>query len=83
MIGRSFVHFCSHHGFELGGLIKPNHSDTFVDEILSYIFAALGFYFQFSIGFKVPSPFNLLLWPFGTVEYYIRWSITKRTGVEM
>lgn len=83
MIGRSFVHFCAHHGFELGGLIKPKHEDTMVDEILSYIFAALGFYFQFKIGFKVPSPWNLVLWPFGTAEYYIKWSITKKTGVEM
>ncbi|CAB9526447.1 expressed unknown protein [Seminavis robusta] len=84
MIGRSFVHFCNYRGIDLGGLIPAKHEDeTAVDEILSYVFAALGFYFQFKIGFKVPSPWNILLWPFGTAEYYIRWSITKRTGMEV
>jgi len=83
MIGRSFCHFCSHHGYTLGGMIKPNHEDTQVDEVLSYVFAAIGFYFQYKIGFKVPAPFNLLLWPFGTAEYYIRWSVTKRTGQDI
>ena len=78
MIGRSFVHFCSHRGIDLGGLIPANHQDTMVDEILSYVFAAIGFYFQLKIGFKVPTPLNLLLWPFGAAEYSIRWAITSR-----
>jgi hypothetical protein len=47
------------------------------DEVLSYGLAALGFYFQFSLNFDVPFPFNLLLWPLEFVEYYLRWSITK------
>lgn len=54
-----------------------SHEDTPVDEIASYIFAALGFYFQFSIRFDVPFPFNLLLWPLELAEWKIRWTITK------
>jgi len=56
---------------------KKDHSETHVDEFLSYIFAACGFYFQFKLGFDVPYPFNLILFPFEIAEYYIRWSITS------
>ena len=80
MIARSFCNFCYFHKIELGGLIKENHEDTVLDETLSYVFAALGFYFQFMIGFKVPAPFNMILFPFGWVETWIRWSITKKAG---
>jgi hypothetical protein len=83
MIGRSFVKFCYAHDIKLGGMIKEDHNQTRLDEALSYVFAAIGFFFQFKMGFEVPSPFNLLLWPFGTAEYYIKWSITKRTGVDV
>jgi hypothetical protein len=78
MIGRSFVGFCVHRGIDLGGLIPARHQDTMIDEVLSYIFAVVGFYFQLRLGFKVPFPLNLVLWPFGTADYYIRWAITKR-----
>ena len=83
MVARSFVNFCSYHGISLGGLVKENHEETKLDEGLSYVFAAVGFYFQFSLGFKVPSPFNMILFPFDWAEYYIRWSITKKSGVDL
>jgi len=58
--------------------VKIKHqSETSVDEVLSYFFAACGFYFQFKLGFSVPYPFNLLLFPFEIAEYYIKWSITS------
>jgi len=50
------------------GMVPNKQEDTYVDEILSYIFAACGFYFQFKIGFDMPFPFNLLLWPLGTLR---------------
>jgi len=56
---------------------NKHHSEIWFDELLSYIFAACGFYFQFRLGFDVPYPFNLILFPFEIAEYYIRWSITK------
>jgi len=57
--------------------VPEKHEDTSMDEIASYVFAALGFYFQFKLGFKVPSPFNYILAPFEMAEYWIRWTITK------
>jgi len=77
MVARSFCNFCYAHGIELGGLIKKDHKETAFDETLSYVFAVLGFVFQFQIGFKVPFPLNMVLFPFGWMETYIRWSITK------
>jgi len=69
------------HMLEKRGLVKKkiDPSETYLDEILSYIFAGCGFYFQFKLGFDVPYPFNLILFPFEIAEYYIRWSITSRT----
>mmetsp|Transcript_6477 Transcript_6477/g.14304 ORF Transcript_6477/g.14304 Transcript_6477/m.14304 type:complete len:102 (+) Transcript_6477:1208-1513(+) len=54
-----------------------NHEDTSADEILSYIFGGAGFYFQYTHSFSTPFPLNILLWPVGLAEYYIRWSITN------
>lgn len=82
MMARAFCHFCSYHGYEFNGLIKANHEETVVDEVLSYVFAALGCIFQFSMSFKVPFPLNLVLWPANMAEYYIRWSISQKTGVK-
>jgi len=69
------------HMLEKRGVVKKkiDPSETYLDEILSYIFAGCGFYFQFKLGFDVPYPFNLILFPFEIAEYYIRWSITSRT----
>ena len=50
--------------------------DTYLDEILSYLLAALGFYAQFYFGFAVPFPINWLLWPFQAAENYIQWRLT-------
>jgi hypothetical protein len=77
MMARATLAALVHRKITLGGLIPANDADTMFDEILSYGLAALGFYFQFSLNFDVPFPFNLLLWPLEFVEYYIRWSITK------
>lgn len=68
MIARSFCNFCYAHGVGLGGMIKQNHEETVLDEGLSYLFAGLGFYFQFMIGFKVPGFLNLIFWPFNFAE---------------
>lgn len=67
----------------LGGLIKDSHEDTVIDEILSYVFAALGFGFQLMLGFDLPFPFNLVLFPFEIGEWALRWSITSSTNMAM
>lgn len=77
MMARAFYDFCVHRNFKLGGLIPDNHEDSYIDEVLSYIFAALGFYVQIINNFHVPFPLNLVLWPLGVAEYYLRWTITK------
>lgn len=77
MMSRAFYQFCLYRGIKLFGLIPDDHTDSVVDEVFSYLFAGLGFYFQFRAGFALPVPFNLILWPFEIAEYYIRWSITS------
>lgn len=57
----------------------PPDEDSMIDEVSSYVIAAAGFYFQFSMGFKAQFPLNLILWPFELAEYWIRWTITKST----
>jgi hypothetical protein len=55
-----------------------DHNDTLADEVASYGFAGVGFYFQYYVGFSAPFPLSLVLWPVDIAETYIRWSITKR-----
>ncbi len=59
---------------------KKDHEDTSADEIASYVFAGLGFYFQYMLKFDVPFPLNLFLWPMELAEYYIRWAVTDAAG---
>jgi hypothetical protein len=54
-----------------------NPKETMIDELSSYGFAIAGFYFQYLCGFHVPFPFNVVLLPVGTMEAWIRWSVTK------
>jgi hypothetical protein len=65
----------------LGGMLKDNHEDSMVDEMLSYVFAALGFIFQLMIGFKLPFPVNLILWPFELGEWSVRWLVTSASTI--
>ena len=83
MMGSAFYDFCLYRKWTLGGMIPPNQADSFLDEGLMYLFAALGIYVQFKMQFDMPFPFNLILWPLELFEYYLRWTITKSTGSEM
>ena len=74
---RALMSILSQKGINLGGLVPDNHLDTSKDEIVSYAFATVGFYFQFKNGFGLPFPFNLIFMPLGWAEYYIKWSVTK------
>lgn len=60
---------------------EKDHNDTMADEIASYGFAAVGFYFQFYFGFGPPFPLNIFLLPLNVAEAWIRWSVTKSAGV--
>jgi len=74
MMAQAVYGFCVYHNMKF---LPADHADSNLDEILSYLFAGLGFYFQFMNKFSLPAPLNLILWPFQVAEYYIRWSITK------
>jgi hypothetical protein len=77
MISRALLKLANKHEMTLGGLLPKNHEDTYIDEAVSYVFALFGFYFQFKMNFDVPFPFNILLFPLGMGEYFVRWSVTK------
>lgn len=76
IISRTILKVCREKGINPGGMIPENDDETEIDEILSYVIAGTGFYFQFRMGFHMPFPFNILLWPLGFTEYYIRWAVT-------
>jgi hypothetical protein len=76
MMAQATYQFLAHRNL-LGLSPSKNHNESNLDEALSYIFAALGFYIQFQAGFSLPTPLNYILWPFEFAEYYLRWSITK------
>jgi len=59
------------------GLWSGSEEDTYADEVLGWALAAAGFYFQYTLGFAVPYPLNLVLWPFEMSESYIMWAVTS------
>lgn len=63
------------------GLWEGSDEDTYIDEVVGWTLAALGFYFQFCLGFSVPWPLNWVLWPFELSEYYIMWAVTTPDAV--
>lgn len=77
LIGGLMMARALYHVLVKRGYVSGSHEETSVDEILSYVFAAAGFYFQFKLAFDVPFPFNLLLWPLEFAEWRIRWTLTK------
>ena len=64
----------------LGLSPAKDHTESKLDEALSYIFAILGFYTQFKSGFSLPAPLNYIFWPFQLAETYLRWSVLKKVG---
>lgn len=75
IMARTLLRVAHKKGYTLFGLVKENHEDSSLDEYLSYAFAAMGFYFQFSMGFETPFPFNIILFPLEAAETYIRWKL--------
>eukprot|EP01048_Picozoa_sp_COSAG05_P003907 COSAG05_NODE_192_length_14608_cov_6.266386_8_plen_340_part_00 len=80
LFARSMMDFCIGRGWDLGGLIKKDHTETYIDEAVGWTLAFLGVYFQvFVINFSVPFPLNLVMWPFGVADEYIKWAISSDT----
>lgn len=80
MLARAGYEALLKHNIRLGGLIVDDHEKTSLDEYASYVFAALGFMFQFFVGFRPPFPLNLLLWPFEIGEWIIRVGVMRATS---
>ena len=59
--------------------IDPN--ETYIDEILGWALAAIGFYFQFAGGFAPPLVIQILLWPLSTSEAGLLWAITSAKDI--
>jgi len=78
MMADSLLQICVKKKWTLGGWITDDLDKTYADEILMYIFAALGILFQFMLRFDMPFPFNLIFWPLEVFEYYLKWTITSR-----
>lgn len=75
---RAWMKIARHKGWDLGGLVPTNDKETLLDEISSYVIAMVGFGFQWKMGFgMVPFPFNVLLFPLGCAEQFIRWSVAR------
>jgi hypothetical protein len=54
---------------------------TCVVALLAYSVAALGVWFQLSLGFALPFPLNILLFPLTAVEYLLVWLINHSAYV--
>ena len=49
---------------------------TYLDEILGYSLAAVGFGFQFFSGFTLPFPLNIIFLPLSLIEWFLRIQIS-------
>lgn len=58
-------------------IYKINHEESMLDELVGYALAALGLWFQLSMGFAVPFPLNIILFPFTLLEYFLIWAVTN------
>ena len=56
---------------------KPYDPDkSFLDEVVMYAVAVAGIAFQIFLGFQLPFPVNLVLWPLQVVEWILRIQIS-------
>lgn len=76
IMSRSLLKICVEKEMNFGGLIPKDYSKTHIDETIAYAFATMGFIFQTYHWFDMPFPFNILFFPVGIAEYYIRWTVT-------
>jgi len=77
MFSRAFLAFADGQGWTLGGQIKPNPEDTYIDEVIGWSVAAVGVLWQFSVNFAPPFPLNLVFFPVTIGEYMLQWHITQ------
>ena len=53
--------------------------ESYLDEIVAYTLAAVGFSFQIFNGFSLPFPLNLIFLPLTLIEWFLRLQITMQS----
>jgi hypothetical protein len=71
MFSRALVRFL--HENEI---IDFDDEATFMDEILGWVVAAMGIWFQIEHGWHLPFILNIFLWPLHIAEHVLIWSVT-------
>lgn len=74
--GKAYIDYAPDWAIARGedGKFEPNES--FIDEIIGYTLAAVGFGFQFFNGFALPFPLNLIFLPLTIIEWFLRIQIS-------
>ena len=62
------------------GIVHVDHNETYLDEILGWTLAAVGFYFQYTQMFSPPFLVELLLWPLQTIEYGLLYAVASTSA---
>ena len=52
----------------------------YLDEVLGWTLAAVGFYFQYTQMFSPPFVVELLLWPLQTIEYGLLYAVASTSA---
>jgi len=50
--------------------------ESYLDEVVGYTVAAIGFGFQLFNGFALPLPFNIIFLPLSIVEFFLKLQIS-------
>merc|ERR1712032_689567 len=79
MAARHLMKYLREHNINPGNMIPENHEDTYIDEVVGWSLAGVGFMWQLTGGFSLPFPLNVLFFPLNIVEGIIQWSITSST----
>ena len=66
MISRNLLEYLS-----VMNIVSINHEDTYLDEVVGYALATLGFLFQVRSHFRIPFPINIFLLPFTILEFFL------------
>ena len=63
--------------------LRERHSKLtrrYLDEVLGWTLAAVGFYFQYTQMFSPPFVVELLLWPLQTIEYGLLYAVASTSA---
>ena len=80
MFSRGILNFANARGLKSLGGMSLEHDKTYLDELVGYAIATVGFYFQWHYGFAMPFPFSLVMLPLDAIEWYIRFSVSTAGG---